>query len=95
MLKKIFIGVLLLIVIISISYFFYFKDLYKPSKIDEFPYNPFENVTIVPEEAICTEFETKEFAFYLEEPKDFNRITNLVYIFMLKDRISLKKLLNL
>lgn len=73
MLKKIVIGVLLLTVIISLSYFFYSKDLYKPLIINEFPYNPFENVLIVSEEAVCTEFETKEFAFYLDEPKDFKQ----------------------
>jgi hypothetical protein len=73
MFKKILLGATILFTAVSISYYFYFKDLNKPISIDEFPYNPFENIAFEPEKLECIEFETKEFAFYLEEPKDFKQ----------------------
>ncbi len=76
MLKKILFGVTILLVIVLISYYLYFNYLKKPSEVSSFLYNPFENIQIVesPLEQVppeCLDFETKEFAFYLEEPSDF------------------------
>lgn len=54
------------------SYYFYRNFLTKPSEISEAIYNPFKTVPNL-DEPVCLDYEVKQFAFYLDEPKDFKQ----------------------
>ena len=76
MLKKISIVTTLVLALTFSGYFFYKYYLSLTSKTNEITYNPFENLTLPSaeiSEKVCTDFETKEFAFYLDQPTDFKQ----------------------
>lgn len=76
MLKKFSLIVLILVALTISSYFFYKNYLFLKLKSNEVIYNPFQYLTLPSaeiSEAICTDFETKEFAFYLDEPLNFKQ----------------------
>ena len=76
MLKKISFIALVIIALTFSGYFFYKHYLSLTFKPSELTYNPFQNLTLPSSEIaekVCTDFETKEFAFYLDEPLNFKQ----------------------
>ena len=72
MYKKIIFGTLILILISFLGYFYYLNYLKEPEVVIEAPYDPFQDILLQTKE-ICLDYETKQFAFYLDEPDDFKQ----------------------
>jgi len=73
MLRKILEIFLTILGLLVVGYFLYLYFDRSNNEITRTLYDPFQNVTFPSAEVVCDKYETKEFAFYLDEPFDFKQ----------------------